>query len=105
MIIQQNIDIINKKLEQNIIVFCTYQSCKLLQNKTFDLGIFDEAHKTVNNKIFESKKLSMNNSDIYGKTITNYTFGKAIKDKFILDFQIIGYISGPKIYDFVLENI
>src|SRR5206468_1578834 len=47
------LEIIKKRLESNkVIVLCTYQSSKLLQDQEFELGIFDEAHKTVNNGTF-----------------------------------------------------
>lgn len=111
-------NIINKRLnEKEIIVLSTYQSSSLLKDKKFDIAIYDEAHKTVNEKfgftlknincfikerlyftatqrIYDKKgkgdyEYSMDNENIYGKEIFNYTFEKAIREKHILDYDII----------------
>jgi len=127
-----DINIINERLKQNeMIVFCTYQSSELLKDQNFDIGIYDEAHKTVNNKTFgftlsndncnikerlyftatpkyfkgpEDKCISMNNVQVYGNDIYNYTFKKAIEEKYILDFKIIGYVVNQEIADIIEEK-
>jgi len=127
-----DINIINERLKQNeIIVFCTYQSSELLKDQKFDIGIYDEAHKTVNNKTFgftlindncnikerlyftatpkyfkgpEDKCISMNNVQVYGNDIYNYTFKRAIEEKYILDFKIIGYVVNQEIADIIEEK-
>lgn len=115
-----NIEKVNDFLIKNDsdvkIVFTTYQSGKVvasasrLSDFTFDLGVFDEAHKTVGNrnKVFAhllfdeniniSKRLfmtateryyrgnseqivSMHNQEIYGETFELLTFKKAIESK------------------------
>jgi len=124
--------IIKKRLESdNIIVFCTYQSCKLLEKQYFDICFFDEAHKTVNNLTFgylltddhctikeriymtatpryykgkEDKCISMSNKDIYGEEVYNYTFKNAIKDNYILDFQVVTYITPPELEEIITEK-
>jgi superfamily II DNA or RNA helicase len=133
-----DINNITKKLKSHdIVVFCTYQSCKLLRGFTFDICIFDEAHKTVNNRTFGyllkdnnckidkrlfftatpryhkdikngknviEKCISMDDKTIYGNESYNYSFKKAISDKYILDFQIITYITPPQLEDIVTEK-
>jgi len=127
-----NIDEINDRLQSNqILVLCTYQSSTLLMNQNFDLGLFDEAHKTVNNPKFgyllsddnctieerifftatpryykgkQDKCVSMNNIEIYGDEVFNYTFKQAIEDGYILDYNIIGYVTIPKLEDIVTEK-
>ena len=113
------------------IVITTYQSshilkdaCKSLKFK-FDLGIFDEAHRTVGqtNKTFtnllsdkstchkrlfmtateriynynmskltkekQEEILSMDNENIYGQLICNYSTRQAINDEQLVDYNII----------------
>lgn len=123
--------IISKTIKDNnkIIVLCTYQSGKLLKGEKFNLGMFDEAHKTVNNQIFsfalDDKNVkidqrlfmtatvkycknnivvSMDNKKIYGDIIYEYSFKKAIEDKHILDFQIVTYVVPDKMEDIVNER-
>ena len=123
---------IKQKLsEKNILVFCTYQSCKLLKDQSFDIGIFDEAHKTVNNDTFgyllydtnckinerifftatpkyyegnSDKCISMSDGEIYGEVIYNYNFQQAIKDKYILDFQVVSYATPPDFENIITEK-
>lgn len=113
-------DVINKhKGVKNLIILSTYQSSKLLKLHKFDVGIFDEAHKTVNNDKFgfclndtncvigervyftatpryykgnNDACVSMNNESIYGKEIFNYTYKQARDDNNVLDFRVISYI-------------
>jgi hypothetical protein len=133
-----DIKAITKKLKnQYIVVFCTYQSCKLLEKFSFDICIFDEAHKTVNNPTFgyllndenceidkrifltatpryhkemkcgktvSEKIISMNNKSIYGDTSYNYSFKRAIDEKYILDYQIVTYVTPPKLEGIIIEK-
>lgn len=114
-----------------MIVLCTYHSSKLLQGKTFDLGIFDEAHKTVGDGIFSfalsdknvkinervymtatpkyyvgnnNAVVSMNKEEIYGKVIYEYPFTKAIADNFILDFEVVMYSVPENMEDIIFEK-
>jgi len=124
--------VINERLkDDSILILCTYQSCQLLKGHNFDIGIFDEAHKTVNNDAFgfmltddnckinervymtatpryfkgdDSDVVSMCNEKIYGKEVYNYTFKDAIKDNYILDFQVITYVVPPDLNAIVQEK-
>lgn len=125
-----DIEIINNTLQlNNLIVLCTYQSGALLKGSVFNLGVFDEAHKTVANPIFsfalndnnvkiterlymtatvrynetDKKVISMNNKDVYGDTVYEYSFKKAIEEKNILDFQVITYVV-PKELEEIATN-
>ncbi len=125
-------NIIGQKMElDKIIVLCTYQSSKLVENLNFDLGLFDEAHKTVNNDTFgfalddnnckinerifftatpkyyngdNDECVAMNNEAIYGKEVFNYSFQKAKEEKNILDFQIITYVVPENMENLVNEK-
>ena len=97
------------------------------QNISIDLCIFDEAHRTVGNKdrdyvslmcygSCEIRKrlfmtatekiyiggnedvMSMDNTDIYGDTIYNYTFKNAIDAGYLCDYNIIVPLITNKIY-------
>lgn len=110
-----------------VICISTYQSSSLVNNHKFDICLFDEAHKTVNNghyanalydknceikerifltatpKIYKTIKdnnicISMDNENIYGKQIYNYSFGKAIEDKNIVDFRLVVYVIPTNLY-------
>ena len=147
--ITTDIDDIKEQLEINneyIIVITTYQSSILLKeackeiNFVFDIGIFDEAHRTTgtNDKMFTAllsyKKMSkkrlfmtatekiyhyqiskltreqhkniysMNNEDIYGKIIYNYSTRKAIEDNQLVDYKVIAPFISSNSYDELLEN-
>ncbi|MDB4852205.1 DEAD/DEAH box helicase family protein, partial [Alphaproteobacteria bacterium] len=115
---------LTKRSKAPKIVFTTYQSAEKLceaakrTNKTFDLMIADEAHKTVGrrNKSFATllfdenikvkKRLfmtatervynaskddvvSMDDPDIYGSTCHQLSFKEAIKQKIICDYKIV----------------
>jgi len=118
---------IRKHLKGNIVVICTYQSADKLAEACgkkikFDLGIFDEAHKTVGQKgklfsrmliddeliinkrffmtatpkIYHGKNndmASMNDKRIYGECIYTYNTGQAIKAKKLTDYQILSVYS------------
>ena len=117
-------DFLKENSDQPKIVFTTYQSGKVLARSSkavkhrFDLGIFDEAHKTVGRKdkifshlIFDEnikinkrvfmtaterhyrgsseQIVSMNNVSHYGKTFELLTFKKAIEENIISDYRFI----------------
>ena len=128
----------NKKEE--IVVFTTYQSGRLIaeiSNKlkySFDLGIFDEAHKTVGSDkklfshlLFEEnisiKKrifmtaterfyrgskddiISMDNYDIYGDTCTQMSFKEAIELGLLTDYKVITIdVKKSEIAEFIRQN-
>lgn len=100
------------------VAFCTYNSSELLKNWEFDLGIFDEAHKTVGqvdrlfsyamndenikitNRVFMTatrknahhKTLSvysMSDAQDYGNTAYDLSFRRAIDLGLILDYKIL----------------
>lgn len=106
------------------VVFTTYQSAEKLcdasrrNNKTFDLLIADEAHKTVGRKsksfatllfdenikvkrrlfmtaterVYNASRdnvISMDDPDIYGSTCHQLSFKEAIKQKIICDYKIV----------------
>ncbi len=125
-------NIIAKELKKKkLIVLCTYQSSQLLENYKFDLGLFDEAHKTVNSESFgfalhdkncfiservfftatpkyykgnNEKCISMDNEKIYGNEIFNYPYVQAKNDGYVLDYQIITYVVPENMEDLVNEK-
>lgn len=127
-----NINIIRRRISgKKIIVLTTYQSSGLLKDCEFDLGIFDEAHKTVNNehfgfllyddnckinervfftatpRYFKGKNedvVSMCNENIYGKEVFCYPFKKAIENGYILDFKIVLYVAPEGLEELVYEK-
>lgn len=128
----------NKKEE--IVVFTTYQSGRLIAEiskklkYSFDLGIFDEAHKTVGSDkklfshlLFEEnisiKKrifmtaterfyrgskddiISMDNYDIYGETFTQMSFKEAIELGLLTDYKVITIdVKKSEIAEFIKQN-
>jgi superfamily II DNA or RNA helicase len=122
------------------IIFTTYQSGRIIAdvakklNFTFDLGIFDEAHKTVGSdkKLFShllfeenisihkrifmtaterfyagSKDdiISMDNEDIYGETFTQMSFKEAIDTGLLTDYKVITIdVKRSEIASFIQEN-
>ena len=142
--ITTDMDDIKEQLESDngkIVVITTYQSSKLLKDVcreihfTFDIGIFDEAHRTTgtNDKMFTNllsyKKLSkkrlfmtatekiyhyqmskltkeqqeniysMDNEDVYGKIIYNYSTRKAIEDDQLVDYKVVAPFMSSDNYD------
>jgi len=125
-------NIIARELKKNkMIVLCTYQSSRLLKNHKFDLGLFDEAHVTVNNNTFgfvldddnchinervfftatpryykgnDEKCISMNNVSVYGEEVFNYPYTKAKDDRYVLDFQIVTYAVPENMNDLIDEQ-
>ncbi|MFY8012785.1 MAG: integrase repeat-containing protein [Saprospiraceae bacterium] len=129
-----------KNKGENIIVFTTYQSGRIIAEISknlaisFDVGIFDEAHKTVGSdkKLFShllleenisiSKRIfmtaterfyqgsddsiiSMNNTSIYGEVFTQMSFKEAIELNLLTDYKVITIEVGKaEISDFIKQN-
>ena len=125
---------------EEIILFTTYQSGRIVgeacqkMNFTFDLGIYDEAHKTVGaeKKLFSyllfdenirvqkrifmtaterfyrgSKDdiISMDDEDIYGETFAHMSFKEAIDLGLLTDYKVITIeVSKAEIADFIKKN-
>ena len=139
----------NSSNKKNKYIFSTYQSLDLLAAASkkvdikFDLGIFDEAHRTagtsnsylfslglndknilINKRLFmtaterlvlprikriaefyDREIFSMNDKKIYGENFFTYSFGDAINDKVISDYEIlICGITNKEIYDWIDNN-
>ena len=131
---------LRKNRKEKIIIFTTYQSgriiadiSKLLKFK-FDLGIFDEAHKTVGknenlfsyllfdnnisikNRIFMTATerfyrgsfdeiLTMDDEDDYGKIFSQMSFKEAIEKDLLTDYKIITInVDNKEIADFIKNN-
>lgn len=126
--------------DEEIFIFTTYQSGLIIADIskqlgiTFDLGIFDEAHKTVgaNKKLFShllfeenisiSKRIfmtaterfykgskddiiSMDDEDIYGDTFAQMSFKEAIETGLLTDYKVITIeIQKSEIAEFIREN-
>ena len=138
---QQAIESFLKNKSNNIkIIFTTYQSGQVTakaskKTKTvFDLGIMDEAHKTVGHKLKpmahliheknikikkrlfmtatervfrggkEDEILSMDNVDEYGDVIYQLSYSEAIKEKIISDYKIITFDISESEYEELFEN-
>ena len=141
---QTNPEYIEQWLKENkdeeIIVFTTYQSGRIIAeiskklNYSFDLAIFDEAHKTVGSdkKLFShllfeenisiqkrifmtaterfyrgSKDdiISMDDFDIYGDTFTQMSFKEAIELGLLTDYKVITIdVKKSEIADFIKQN-
>lgn len=126
--------------DEEIFIFTTYQSGRIIADIskqlgiTFDLGIFDEAHKTVgaNKKLFShllfdenisiTKRIfmtaterfykgskddiiSMDDEDIYGDTFAQMSFKEAIETGLLTDYKVITMeIQKSEIAEFIREN-
>ncbi|AOR26470.1 helicase [Formosa sp. Hel3_A1_48] len=126
--------------EENKVIFTTYQSGRIIAELskklkiTFDVGIFDEAHKTVgaDTKLFShllfekniniTKRvfmtaterfyagsrddiISMDDEDIYGETFTQMSFKEAIDAKLLTDYKVITIdIKKSEIAEFIKDN-
>jgi len=112
-------------LKKKYAIITTYQSAPKLTEIEFDIIIFDEAHRTTGvcekhyakmlnasskKKLFltatekiydideddEAKVLySMDDEEMYGKTIYQYPLRKAIMDGYLTDYRIIINVSNP----------
>jgi superfamily II DNA or RNA helicase len=125
---------------EEIYIFTTYQSGRIIAEVskelglTFNLGIFDEAHKTVGSdkKLFshllfeENIKIdkrifmtaterfyrgskddiiSMDDEDIYGDTFAHMSFKEAIETGLLTDYKVITIeIQKSEIAEFIREN-
>ena len=126
--------------DENIVIFTTYQSGRIIAEVSkdlkfkFDVGIFDEAHKTVGSdkKLFShllfeenisidkrifmtaterfyagSKDdiISMDDEDIYGDTFSQMSFKEAIEMELLTDYKVITIeVRQSEIADFIKEN-
>jgi superfamily II DNA or RNA helicase len=131
---------LTKRSKAPKIVFTTYQSAEKLcdasrrNNKTFDLLIADEAHKTVGRKsksfatllfdenikvkrrlfmtaterVYNANRddvISMDDPDIYGSTCHQLSFKEAIKQKIICDYKIVTIaVSDAEISELIKEK-
>jgi predicted helicase len=125
---------------ENIVIFTTYQSGRIIAeisknlNFTFNVGIFDEAHKTVGSgkKLFShllfeenisiekrifmtaterfyagSKDdiISMDDTDIYGDTFAQMSFKEAIEMELLTDYKVITIdVKKSEIAEFIKDN-
>lgn len=126
--------------KENIVVFTTYQSGRIIAELSkelklsFEVGIFDEAHKTVGSskKLFshllfddnisvqkriymtaterfysgsKDDMISMDDEDIYGETFSFMSFKDAINEKLLTDYKIITIdVKKSEIADFIKTN-
>lgn len=126
--------------KENIVVFTTYQSGRIIAELSkelklsFDVGIFDEAHKTVGSSkklfshlLFEDNisvdkriymtaterfysgskddMISMDDEDIYGETFSFMSFKDAINEKLLTDYKIITIdVKKSEIAEFIKIN-
>ena len=131
---------LNINRDEHKIIFTTYQSGRIIAdvskklNISFDLGIFDEAHKTVglNNKLFSyllfddnisitkrifmtaterfyngSKEdiISMDDNEVYGDTFSQMSFKEAIGKELLTDYKIITIdVKKSEIAEFIKIN-
>ena len=125
---ETNVDVISNWLiandSEDIVVFSTYQSGRVIAEAArksgtcFDLGVFDEAHKTVGAKqklfshlLFEENikiscrifmtaterfysgskddYISMDDPDVYGETFAKMTFREAIEQELLTDYKVV----------------
>jgi predicted helicase len=135
---------INKWLQRNrnekIIIFTTYQSGRIIADVSkslkfkFNLGIFDEAHKTVGknenlfsyllfednisivNRIFMTATerfysgnfdeiLTMDDPSDYGEVFSQMSFKEAIEQDILTDYKLITIkVDDKELSDFILDN-
>lgn len=126
--------------DENIIIFTTYQSGRLIAEIskalkfTFDLGVYDEAHKTVGKNenlfsylLFEENisvkhrifmtaterfyrglrddVLTMDDPDDYGEVFCHMSFKEAIEEDLLTDYKIITIeVKKEEIAEFIKDN-
>ncbi len=131
---------LRKNRKEKIIIFTTYQSGRIIADISkslkfkFDLGIFDEAHKTVGknenlfsyllfednisikNRIFMTATerfyrgsfdeiLTMDDPDDYGDVFSQMSFKEAIERDLLTDYKIITIkVDNNEISDFIKNN-
>ncbi|MBI4947435.1 MAG: DEAD/DEAH box helicase family protein [Bacteroidetes bacterium] len=129
-----------KNMDEKKIIFTTYQSGRIIAeiskklNFAFDVGIFDEAHKTVgpDKKLFShllfedtisiAKRMfmtaterfyvgskddiiSMDNEGIYGETFAQMSFKEAIELKLLTNYKVITIdVKKSEIAKFIRDN-
>ena len=129
-----------ENVNEEKVIFTTYQSGRIIAeiskklNFTFDVGIFDEAHKTVGSdkklfshllfsknisiakrifmtateRFYEGSKddiISMDDEDIYGDTFALMSFKEAIELQLLTDYKVITIdIQKSEIADFIRDN-
>jgi len=129
-----------KNKEEEIIIFTTYQSGRIIADIskslgfTFDLGIYDEAHKTVGkneslfsyllfeknisikNRIFmtaterfyrgvKDDVLTMDDSEDYGEVFSHMSFKEAIEKELLTDYKVITIeVKKEEVAEFIKEN-
>ena len=129
---------INK--DDNIIIFTTYQSGRIIADISkslkfsFDLGIYDEAHKTVGkneslfsyllfeknisikNRIFmtaterfyrgvKDDVLSMDDPEDYGEVFSHMSFKEAIERELLTDYKVITIeVKKKEVAEFIKDN-
>jgi len=141
---ETNLDSIETWLQENVddqkVIFTTYQSGRVIAEAArncdvqFDVGIFDEAHKTVGAKdklfshlLFEeniqikhrifmtaterfyagSKDdiISMDDDEVYGETFTQMTFKEAIELELLTDYKVVTIeVQESEVAKFIQEN-
>lgn len=131
---------LEENVNQEIVIFTTYQSGRLIAevskklNFTFDIGIFDEAHKTVGSdtklfshllfeenisihkrifmtateRFYKGSKddiISMDDETIYGDTFTKMSFKEAIEEGLLSDYKVITIdVQKSEIANFIKDN-
>ncbi len=131
---------LNINKSKNVIIVATYQSIETISqacNETdfiFNLGVIDEAHRTVGaegklfgkilyddniniekrifltatEKIYVGSKdeiSSMDNISLYGDMIFKYPLSKAIEDKVLCDYKVCTiYSTKEEVYNFIKSN-
>ena len=129
-----------ENVNEEKVIFTTYQSGRIIAEIskklafTFDVGIFDEAHKTVGSdkklfshllfsknisiakrifmtateRFYEGSKddiISMDDEDIYGDTFALMSFKEAIELQLLTDYKVITIdIQKSEIADFIRDN-
>ena len=129
-----------KNKEEEIIIFTTYQSGRIIAdiskslNIIFDLGIYDEAHKTVGkneslfsyllfeknisikNRIFmtaterfyrgvKDDVLTMDDPEDYGEVFSHMSFKEAIERELLTDYKVITIeVKKEEVAEFIKEN-
>lgn len=131
---------LKENANEEIIIFTTYQSGRLIAEISkklhfkFDIGIFDEAHKTVGSdkklfshllfeqnvsiqkrifmtateRFYKGSKddiISMDDETIYGDTFTKMSFKEAIELELLSDYKVITIdVQKSEIANFIKEN-
>ena len=131
---------LKRNQKEEIIIFTTYQSGRIIADIskslgfTFDLGIYDEAHKTVGkneslfsyllfeknisikNRIFmtaterfyrgvKDDVLTMDDPEDYGEVFSHMSFKEAIERELLTDYKVITIeVKKEEVAEFIKEN-